>query len=88
MSPEMTPQDLGGGGHHDALHLTDDRIGVDGAVARLSLDGAEEGAVVGSNIFHVIQHTVIPQVTGNVVQDELIDLALRIGGVVADIGSV
>ena len=51
-------------------------------------DGAEEGAVVGSNIFHVIQHAVIPQVTGNVVQDELIDLALRIGGVVADIGSI
>ena len=63
-------------------------IGINGAVARLSLDGTEKGAVVGGDILHIVQHTVVPQVTGHIVQDELVDLPLRVGGVVADIGSL
>ena len=55
---------------------------------RLSLDGTEKGAVVGGDILHIVQHTVVPQVTGHIVQDELVDLPLRVGGVVADIGSL
>ena len=85
---DNAPQDLCGGGYHDALHLTDDCIGINGAVARLSLDGAEKGAVVRGDVLHIVQHTVVPQVTGHVVQDELVDLPLRVGGVVADIGSL
>ena len=85
---DNAPQDLCGGGYHNALHLTDDCIGINGAVTRLRLDGAEKGAVVGGDILHIVQHTVVPQVAGHIVQNKRVDLPLRIGGVVADIGSL
>ena len=83
MSPEITPHKISVVvGYHNALHLTDDCIGINGAVTRLSLDGAEKGAVVGGDILHIVQHTVVPQVAGHIVQNKRVDLPLRIGGVV------
>ena len=48
-------------------------------------DEALEVGVIGSEVLHVIQHTVLPQVAGHIVQDEAVDLASLIDGVVADV---
>ncbi len=45
-----------------------------------AVDQTLQVRVVHGQILHIVQHTVIPQVTGNVVQDQAVDLTGLIEG--------
>ena len=90
------PQDLAGGGEDDVLHVRDDlAVGFGGRCCGGAAVAVGEGGFYlgvdlvahgGGEVLHVVQHGVGVEVAGDVRKDEAVDLALLIGGVVADVG--
>lgn len=84
------PQDLAGGGHQHTSHLVSQGglVLFRGFVVDQSIHQCRDLAPVSCHGLDIIQHAVLPQVTGNIVQDQPVDLAFFVQGIVSDIQSV
>src|SRR5699024_712931 len=88
-------KNIAGAGQDDVGHIGGGIAGAGGGAARqghipagaadLLVDDVGGGA---GQVAHIIQDAVGPQIAGDVVQDQAVDLARRIGGVVADVIAV
>ena len=88
---DHTPQHFAGGGHQNILQVVHDLILRIRAVALAG--GNDFGQrlqfrVVDCHILDIIQHAVGPQVAGDIVQDQAVDLALLIQRIVADVQKI